>query len=149
MSTNLLILMTVLICAFAVAAVVELVALAKAKSIDLNGLIKKATDVYGTAETMAAVIEPFLPEPYSGILKLIFTYADKAVKAAEDAYKAGTCPEDERKAKATELIENALKMEGIAIDDKTEQLIDFAVELMVKTLPTTHAGTITAGTAAQ
>lgn len=142
MNTNLLIILTVVIGILAVIALIELFALAKVKRLDLNSLVKKATDAYGTAETIAAVIEPFLPAPYSGILKLIFNYADKAVKAAESAYKAGTCAEDERKAKATELIENALAAEGIAVDDKTKRLIDIATEVMVKTLPESHTETI-------
>lgn len=135
MYTNLLIILTVLICILAVVAVMEFMALAKANKWDLTGLIKSATDIYGTAATIAAALEPFLPAPYSGILKLIFTDAEKAVTAAEQAYKAGICAKADRKAKATELIENTLAIEGITVDNKIKQLIDVATEIMVNTLP--------------
>jgi hypothetical protein len=107
------------------------------KEIDLDTIVSKALSAYGTAATLAAAIEPFLPAPYNAVVKTIFTFADKAVHIAEEAYKAGTCAKDERKAKATAFICDALKQENIEIDGKVENLVDTATEMMVKTLPKT------------
>lgn len=138
MDKNLMIILTVAAGIAVVALSYTVAVIARKKHLDITGFAKAATDVYGTAETLSAVLKPFLPEPYSGWLTILFSLADKAVRTVEDAWQAGNCPDEQRREKATQLIENGFVLENIAVDEKVKKLIDVAVELMVQTLPKSH-----------
>lgn len=139
MDINVETMLTVAVCIFAVVTAIFGMKVAKKKDYDLKGAVKKAAEVYGVADAIATAIEPFIPAPYNALIHIIFAAAEKGVKLAEEAWKAGTCAEDERKAKASELINSALEAQNITIDKKVENLVDTATEVMVKTLPKSHA----------
>lgn len=147
MNTNLIIVLTVFGGCGATVAAWIVSRWAAAKHLNLTGLAQKAIDGYGVAETFATALKPFVPSPYSGWITIIFALADKAIKTAEQAWQAGTCPEELRKEKAVELIENGLALEGITVDDRVKKLIDVAVETLVQTLPKSHTEAIETGAA--
>lgn len=132
------IVLTVLITAFFTALIMSLLTAAKKGDIDLETMLGKALKIYGAADTLAGVIAPFLPAPYSTIVYNIFRAADKAVHIAETAWKDGKLAEDERKDKATAIVYKDLGFENIEIDNKVKSLADNAIETLVKTLPKSH-----------
>lgn len=138
MNQAITIVLTVLITAAFTALVMSLLTASKKADINLDTVLGKAVKIYGVADTLAAVIAPFLPEPYSTIVYNVFRIADKAVHIAENAWKDGKLASDERKEKATSIVYKDLGFQNIEIDDKVKSLTDNAIESLVKTLPKSH-----------
>lgn len=142
MNQAITIVLTVLITATFTVLIMSLLSAAKKGDIDLDTMLQKALKIYGVADTLAAVIAPFSPAPYSTVVYIIFRVADKAVHIAETLWKDGKLAENERKGEATALVYKDLGYQNIVIDDKVKSLADTAIEILVKTLPKSHADAV-------
>lgn len=109
------------------------------KGIDTGKAINAAGTVAQVANSAFDTIRPLLPNsPAVSILDTIFNCAEWGVGQAEQLYKITQINKDERKAKATEFIYQALGVAKIEITPEIESLISGAVDGAVAFIPKTH-----------
>lgn len=93
-------------------------------------------------QPIADALKPFLPGMAGMIIDSVLKYSKAAVEAVEvefkDALSTDPNAADTRKADATDMILKALRLNGIAITEDTQKLIDAVIPLFVSFLPKTH-----------
>lgn len=129
------------------------IALARAfavkRKLNVQGALDAAQQEVPVFEQVAAVLESLLPAPYKALAALIATAVKKAVEVAEELWKSGTLTEDQRKAKATELVNAALEMEKVQVTDKIANAVSLAIDLAaILFLPKSHTVAADANAAA-
>jgi hypothetical protein len=124
------------------------------KKINVSGAIteaKAAIPIFEQVETMLALM---LPQPYKAMANTFTTIIKKGVEVAEALRDAGQLTDDQRKAKALELINSALTLEKVTVTAKISNAISLAVDLAAilfvphKTTTATATNTDTATTVA-
>lgn len=87
---------------------------------------------------MAGLLASLLPAPYKA-LAIITAAIKKAVEVSETLWQSGSLTEDQRKAKATELVNAALTLEKLTTIDKIAQAVSLAIDLaVILFLPKSH-----------
>jgi hypothetical protein len=146
MSSNVIILITLLACIVAFSGIVfGSLFLAKHK---VNGMetLAEVDKGIGYAKSIADAVKPFLPGIAGDVVEMALKYAGQAVTRVEATYKAaiqnGTAVNDTRKSEATTMIQTALALEGIPMTSDTQKLIDTVIPLLVLALPKTNDDTV-------
>lgn len=108
------------------------------RGVDVSGIVDKANITLTALDTVADMIGKLFPNAPMGIVDKVLSYAQEAVRSAEQMYKAGTVKEENRKQAATDLIYSFLTAAGIEITEELKPVIDGAIEAAVWVLPKTH-----------
>lgn len=110
------------------------------KGINVSGILVGTNSALDAAGIVVDGVKTFLPDnPSLCIVERIIDYAQKAVEAAEQMYKASQIAADERNAKATEIVYECLNVAGIEVNDDIRKIVDGLIEAAVFTLPKTTA----------
>ena len=147
----------VVIIVFAVLAVIAVagwvLAYVKSKGVNVQGGVDTAQKVIGVADTVTDALAAVAPNTVTTTLQKIVDGAKLAVDSAEQMYLNGNVTADQRKETATNVLKQALALDGIAYEGDVSALGDAAMEAAVRALPSTgealaaKAGTAKAGTA--
>lgn len=113
----------------------KLIGYLRKKGVDVEVIEKKLDSCMQFAEKAADALEPFIPEPYSGLVQTITNCAAKTVQTTEDLTKAGLMTADQRKEAATKIITADLKSAGLPIDENIQKLISVAIDTAALLLP--------------
>ena len=108
------------------------------KHIDLSAEVSKAVSGMNMADAFALAVAPFLPAKYASVVTNLFNAVSDGISIAEALWKASQCPEDQRKAVATSLIQSKLQSKGIVLDDKINKLISVSIDVMCCFMPKSH-----------
>lgn len=135
MSTNEIILITVLGAVAGMLIGFYLRKFLAAKKIDLSAVEAKADKVLQYVLDGMEALAPFLPGKYATILETVAKAVASAVEKIEDLNSLGLLPDEQRKAKATELIIKELTNEKITIDANVQKLISVAIDSACLVLP--------------
>lgn len=108
------------------------------KHIDLSKVASEAVSGMNMADAFALAVAPFLPAKYASIVGTLFNAVKKGINIAEALWKASQCPEDQRKAVATSLIQSQLQQGGVTLDDEVNKLISVSIDLMCRFMPKSH-----------
>jgi hypothetical protein len=109
------------------------------KGID-SGALFSLGDKYGPAALkMAGLLEGMLPEPFRALSKAVTAVVIAGTAAAEQLWKDGKLPGDQRKAAALERINSGLDLLKITPSPELEKVLSVACDLAVKLfLPPSH-----------
>lgn len=106
------------------------------KGINVAKSIVTAQNALNTSSAIIKVADTLIPNnPGIDILKAIEAYAQKGVGAAEQLYKASQLEIGQRKAKANEIVNSALKVLDVEVTPSIQTVIDGAIEAEVRVLP--------------
>ena len=142
----------VVIIVFAVLAVIAVagwvLAYVKSKGVNVQGGVDTAQKVIGVADTVTDALAAVAPNTVTTTLQKIVDGAKLAVDSAEQMYLNGNVTADQRKETATNVLKQALALDGIAYEGDVSALGDAAMEAAVRALPSTgEALAAKAGTA--
>lgn len=142
----------IVIIVFAVLAVIAVagwvLAYVKSKGINVQGGMDTAKKVIGVADTVTDTLAAVVPNTVTNTLQKIVDGAKLAVDSAEQMYLNGNVTADQRKETATNVLKQALSLDGIAYEGDVSALGDAAMEAAVRALPNTAEALATkAGTA--
>lgn len=76
-----------------------------------------------------------LPSPYFKIVVTVLEAAGKATETAEDLWKLGELPKDERNAYAKQMAADVLTKAGIEVTDQIWMIINGAIEMVCMLMP--------------
>lgn len=108
------------------------------KGINISGILVGTNSALDAAGIVVDGVKTFLPDnPSLCVVERIIDYAQKAVEAAEQMYKASQIAADERNAKATEIVYKLLEAADIEVTDKLKDVVDGCIEAAVFVLPKT------------
>ena len=109
---------------------------------DGEAILEKVGAGLTYAQSVAAAVTPFLPQPAGPVVNKVLDISQKAVTRVEGTYKAALSTDanaaDTRKTEATSLIKSALALDGIVDTPEVDKLIDVVIPLLVLALPKTH-----------
>lgn len=109
------------------------------KGINLSGILSGTSSALNTADIVLECVQGIFPDIEGlAIVDRIIDYAKEATAAAEQLYKASMIEADKRKAAATEIVYDCLKVAGIDATDDVKKIVDGCIEAAVFTLPQTH-----------
>ena len=134
--TDTQVLIAVIVIAFVIVLFfVALLPLLRRKGVDLNGIIAEAKSVTAALTNMAEVVTPFLSDSKAtDVTAKIIAYANVATNRAEQLYKVGELPKDQRNKAARDYVYDTLKLAGVEITPEVERLTAGAIEAAVYTL---------------
>ncbi len=116
--------------------------------LSVQGALDAARKEMPVFETVSGLLGCLLPAPYKALAGTLAATVKKAVEVAESLWQSGALTEDQRKAKATELIDAALALEKVDVTGKIQNAVSLTIDLAaVLFLPKSHADTQSAGTA--
>lgn len=109
------------------------------KGIDISGILSGTSSALHTADIVLEGVQGIFPDVAGlGVVDRIIDYAQEATAAAEQMYKASKIEATQRKAAATEIIYDCLKVAGIEATDDVKKIVDGCIEAAVYALPKTH-----------
>lgn len=121
--------------------------LAAKHKLNVQGALDAAQKEIPVFDTVSGLLGCLLPAPYKALADTIATAIKKAVEVAENLWQSGALTEDQRKAKATELIDAALALEKVDVTDKIRNAVGLTIDLAaILFLPKSHTDTQPAGT---
>lgn len=110
------------------------------KGINISGILSGTSSALDTANIVLDGVQSIFPDIAGlGIVDQIIGYAKQATAAAEQLYKTSLIAADERKAEATKIIYDCLKVAGIEATEDVQKIVDGCIEAAVYALPKTHA----------
>jgi hypothetical protein len=112
------------------------------RKINVLAIVSNAKAGLTIFEKVEAVATEFLPEPYKSLANFITDKAKSCVEVAQELADSGSLSNDQRKAKAVELINAALTIEKIPITEKISKAISLTIDLAA-TLFVPHKSTQT------
>lgn len=143
----------IVIIVFAVLAVIAVagwvLAYVKSKGVNVQGGVDTAQKVIGVADTVTDAIAAIAPNGVTTTLQKIVDGAKLAVDSAEQMYLNGNVTADQRKETATNVLKQALALDGIAYEGDVSALGDAAMEAAVRALPSTSEALAAKSSAAQ
>lgn len=104
--------------------------------VDVEEIFKSTKDLTEVVSNIAKLLN--LESESQATLDKIVNAAEIAVKYAEQLYKSGQLPRDERKAEAVKFVKMALVDAGIDLTEERKMLIDYVIEAAVYLLPKTE-----------
>lgn len=144
MNTELVVLITVIVCFAVFAGALYLIQYLSKHGLTAAGIEKIEAGVT-MASAVASAIKPCLPGYADNVIDMVLKYAQEGVERAEATYKAALAADananDTRAAEAETWIKNVLALQGISITADVQKLIDAVTPLFVRALPPTHATT--------
>ena len=117
------------------------------KKINVLSVVDTAASAVSTFSKVESTVAEFLPEPYKGIANFLTDTVKKSVEVAQDLADSGNLTADQRKAKATELINSALTLEKIPVTDSVSKAVSLTIDLAATLFVPHKAATVTTGTA--
>lgn len=108
------------------------------KGVKVDSVLESTATALGTADMVVDGLTGIFPGVTAlTIVDKIIEYAKQGIKAAEQMYKATQIAAEERKAKATDIIYECLKVAGIELTPDVKKVVDGMIEAAVFTLPKT------------
>lgn len=116
------------------------------RGVNVSGAIAGTGEVLNTADLVVdGLIGMFPGQAALTVVDKIIEYAKQAVRAAEQMYKATQIEAEQRKAEATKIIYECLKVADIEVTPDMEKVVTGLVEAAVLALPKTHSENIEDG----
>lgn len=110
------------------------------KGINLTGILGSTSTVINTADAVIDGLKLLMPENTAlQTIDLIISYAQKAVAAAEQMYKAAQIDADKRKDAAIDIVNTCLSIAGIERTADIDKVVSGMIEAAVLTLPKTNS----------
>lgn len=110
--------------------------------LNVQGTLEAVQKEVPVFDTVAGLLSGLLPAPYKAMAVTIATAIKKDVEVAEELWQSGALTEDQRKAKATELINTALALEKVSVTGKVAQAVSLTIDLAaILFLPKSHTDT--------
>lgn len=109
------------------------------KGVDVEGGLGKAQTAVEAADGVTDALVGLMPgSPAVLMIDKIVDWAGEAVKAMQQLYRIGQVEDDDRKAGATELVQDMLHAAGIERTEEIDQIISACIEAAV--YATKHMG---------
>ena len=105
------------------------------KGVHVDTIIAEAKAVTAKISGMAEIITPFIAQAeVADISAKIISYATVGTNMAEQLYKIGELPKDERNEASINYVTDALQIAGVEITPEVERLTEGAIEAAVHTM---------------
>ena len=105
------------------------------KGVHVDAIIAEAKAVTAKISGMAEIITPFIAQgEVADISAKIISYATVGTNMAEQLYKIGELPKDERNEAAINYVTDDLQIAGVEITPEVERLTEGAIEAAVHTM---------------
>lgn len=115
------------------------VPLLKRKGVKTEQILDTAQAGLAAADGVVDSVQAILPDiPGVALVDKVIGWAIKGVNAAEQLYKAGSVPAEQRKEQAVQLVRDCLTAANVEITPDIEKIIDGCVEAAVFSLPKTN-----------
>lgn len=111
------------------------------KGVNMSSAIATTGEAIQTADLVVDGLTGIFPETKAlAVVDKIIEYAKQGVKAAEQMYKASLIEADKRKAEATNIIFDCLKVAEIEITPEVQKVVQGLIEAAVFVMPKTNEG---------
>lgn len=108
------------------------------RGVKVDSVLESTSTALSTADMVIDGLTGIFPGVTAlTIVDKIIDYAQQGIKAAEQMYKATLIAAEERKAKATDIIYECLKVAGIEATPDVKKVVDGMIEAAVFSLPKT------------
>ena len=91
--------------------------------------------VLAAITALVKAVAGILPSPYFKTIVDVLEAAGEGAETAEELWKLGELPKDERNAKAKEIAAGILEKAGIEVTDQIRMIIDGAIEMVCMLMP--------------
>lgn len=91
--------------------------------------------VLAAITALVKAVAGILPSPYFKTIVDVLEAAGEGAETAEELWKLGELPKDERNAKAKEIAAGILEKAGIEVTDRIRMIIDGAIEMVCMLMP--------------
>lgn len=91
--------------------------------------------VLAAITALVKAVAGILPSPYFKTIVDVLEAAGEGAETAEELWKLGELPKDERNAKAKEIAAGILEKAGIEVTDQIRMIVDGAIEMVCMLMP--------------
>lgn len=104
-------------------------------SVDMIGTIVQWKPVQAAITALVKAVSGILPSPYFKTVIDVLEAAGEGAETAEELWKLGELPKDERNAEAKAIAAEILEKAGIDVTEQIQMIIDGAIEMVCMLMP--------------